>query len=226
MRSGFTLPQKLALGSFWLSHLTFWFTLLLGMWLGNTPVCIPYISGCTSITATGIPELQGYFFRAGLISACVLFVFWWYCLKSWLIQLAPAKPILTVRWMVSLGIVSSLCLIVATAVLRPDKSQLPWQLHTIGAALFFLISLLVQTRVTFYLRWLQQQGIDIGSSLPGKWRIIAAQWCFLLLMIGLQLSDSDNAAKNVVEWWMALLIGGYYLSSAQDWSHFRLTDAE
>lgn len=218
-----TLPQRLALSSFWLSHATFWFTLLLGMYLGNTPVCVPYISGCTSITATGIPDPQSFFFRGGLISACVLFVFWWYCMKSWLMELAPEKPILTVRWMTTIGVISSVCLIVATAVLRPDKSELPWTVHTVGAALFFLISLLIQTRVTFYLRQLQAQGINIGTSLTFKMRLIAGQWFFLLVMIVLQLTDSDDDPKNVVEWWMALLIGLYYLSSAQDWKHFKLT---
>ncbi|WP_420588526.1 hypothetical protein [Bacterioplanoides sp.] len=221
-----TLPQRIALGSFWLSHASFWFTLLLGMYLGNTPVCIPYISGCTSITATGIPDPQAYFFRGGLISACALFIFWWYCMKSWLIQLAPEKPILTVRWMVAIGIFSSVCLIVATAVLRPEKGELPWKVHTIGAVLFFVVSLLVQTRVTLYLRQLAKKGIDIGTSLPFKTKLILAQWGFLLVMIALQLMDTSDDPKNVVEWWMALLIGLFYLSSAQDWRHFKLTDRE
>ena len=221
-----TLPQRIALGSFWLSHISFWFTLLLGMYLGNTPICMPYISGCTSITATGIPDPQSYFFRGGLISACALFIFWWYCMKSWLIQLTPEKPILTVRWMVAIGIFSSVCLIVATAVLRPEKGELPWKVHTIGAALFFLVSLLVQTRVTLYLRQLARKGVDIGTSLPLKTKLIIAQWGFLFVMVVLQLMDTSDDPKNVVEWWMALLIGLFYLSSAQDWRHFKLTDTE
>lgn len=221
-----TLPQRIAYGSFWLSHATFWFTLLLGMYLGNSPVCIPYLTGCTSITATGIPDPQAFFFRGGLISACVLFMFWWYCMKAWLTELAPDRPLLTIRMMVMFGIISSVCLIVATAVLRPEKGELPWKAHTIGAALFFLISLLVQTRVTFFLRDLQKHGKQISSSLPFKIKLIIAQWFFLIVMVVLQLTDSSNNWKNVVEWWMALLIGLYYLSSAQDWGHFRLTDDE
>ena len=147
-------------------------------------------------------------------------------MKSWLIQLTPEKPILTVRWMVAIGIFSSVCLIVATAVLRPEKGELPWKVHTIGAALFFLVSLLVQTRVTLYLRQLARKGVDIGTSLPLKTKLIIAQWGFLFVMVVLQLMDTSDDPKNVVEWWMALLIGLFYLSSAQDWRYFKLTDTE
>lgn len=221
-----TLPQRIAYGSFWLSHTTFWFTLLLGMYLGTTPVCMPYLTGCTSITATGIPDPQGFFFRGGLISACVLFIFWWYCMQAWLKELAPQHPILTVRRMVVAGIISSACLIVATAVFRPEKGELPWDVHTIGAVLFFVMSLAVQTRVTIYLSKLQRQGVNIGTSLPFKNKLIMAQWFFLVVMIILQFFDFSDQWKNVVEWWMALLIGLYYLSSAQDWGRFKLTDDE
>ena len=221
-----TLPQRLAHGSFWLSHATFWFTFLLGMYLGNSPVCVPYLTGCTSITATGVPDPQAFFFRGGLIAACVLFVFWWYSMQAWLTQLAPGRQINTVKYMTMIGIFSSICLIISTAVMRPERGELPWRTHTIAAALFFLISLLVQTRVTLYLRQLQKQGIDIGSSLPFKTKLIIAQWGFLFFMLYLQIFDGTKAWKNVVEWWMALLIGLYYLSSARDWGKFKLTDNE
>ena len=128
--------------------------------------------------------------------------------------------------MVSAGIISSVCLIIATAVLRPDKDALPWTVHTVFAALFFLISLAVQTRVTYWLKYLQKRGVDIGSSLRQKFILVYAQWFFLLVMVVLQLTDAGDAWKNIVEWWMALLIGLYYLSSAQDWRYFRLTETD
>ena len=221
-----TLPQRIARTSFWLSHGTFWLTLLLGMYLGTTDICVPYLTGCTSITATGIPDPQAYIFRGGLISACVLFAVWWYCMQAWLFEIAPQRPIWTVRYMVSAGIISSVCLIIATAVLRPDKDALPWTVHTVFAALFFLISLAVQTRVTYWLKYLQKRGVDIGSSLRQKFILVYAQWFFLLVMVVLQLTDAGDAWKNIVEWWMALLIGIYYLSSAQDWRYFRLTETD
>ena len=221
-----TLPQRVAHTSFWLSHGTFWFTLLLGMLLGTSDVCIPYLTGCISITATGIPDPQAFVFRGGLISACVLFIVWWYCMQAWLTEIAPERPIWTVKYMVSAGIISSVCLIIATAVLRPDKANLPWTVHTVGAALFFLISLAVQTRITYWLRHLARRGVDIGSSLTMKFVLVYAQWFFLLLMIVLQLVESDDRWKNIVEWWMALLIGLFYLSSARDWHSFRLTDTD
>lgn len=221
-----TLPQRVALSSFWLSHLTFWLTLALSMAWGVTDICIPYLTGCTSITATGIPDPQAFIFRGGLIAACVLFIVWWYCMQAWLIEIAPERPIWTVRYMVTAGIISSVCLIIATAVLRPDKGNLPWILHTVGAALFFLISLAVQTRITYWLKHLAKRGVDIGSSLPQKFILVYAQWFFLGVMIVLQLADSDDRWKNVVEWWMALLIGLFYLTSYRDWADFRLTDTE
>lgn len=219
-----SLAQVLALGCFWISHLTFWITLVMGFYTGNTDVCLPYLTGCTSITATGIPDPQAFVFRGGLIAACVLFILWWYAMQAWLLQLAPQRPIMTVRYMVSVGVLSSVCLIVATAVLRPDKANLPWTLHTVGAALFFLISLLVQTRVTFWLRQLQKTGVDVGRSLTFKSVLVAKQWLWLVVMVVLQLLDTDDQWKNVVEWWMALLIGLYYLSSYYDWQDFHLVD--
>lgn len=216
-----SLPQALALSCFLLSHLTFWITLVMGFNAGQE-VCIPYLSGCSSITATGIPDPQAFVFRGGLISASMLFVLWWYAMQSWLLQLAPQRPIWTVKYMVSAGVVSSVCLIVATAVLRPEVKQLPWAIHTIGAALFFLISVAVQTRVTFWLCHLQRRGIEVGPSLRLKLALIYGQWLLVAVMIVLQLADSSNEAKNIVEWWMALLIGLYYLSSFPDWKNFHL----
>lgn len=221
-----TLSQRVAAGSFYLSHLTFLTAFLMGVYLGNTPLCIPYLSGCTSITATGIPDPQSYIFRGGLISACALFVFWWYCMQSWLTLLSPGKPILTVRLMVTAGVISSICLIVATAVIRPDRANLPWQVHSFGAALFFLISILVQTRVTVYLHQLKKTGVNVGTGLAYKKVLIVAQWLFLILMAFLQILGANDSWKNIVEWWVALLIGLFYLSSHRDWSTFRLMETD
>jgi hypothetical protein len=219
-----SLSQALALGCFWVSHLTFWVTLLMGFLLGTTDVCLPYLTGCTSISATGIPDPQAFVFRGGLIAACVLFVLWWYAMQSWLLQLAPQQPILTVRYMVAVGVFSSVCLIVATAVLRPDKANLPWAVHTIAAALFFLVSLAVQTRITHWLCYLQRGGVDIGNSLSLKFFLVYFQWFWVLVMIVLQVAGADDQWKNIVEWWLALLIGLYYLSSYGDWKDFHLLD--
>jgi hypothetical protein len=40
----------------------------------------------------------------------------------------------------------------------------------------------------------------------------------------LQVAGADDQWKNIVEWWLALLIGLYYLSSYGDWKDFHLLD--
>ena len=121
-------------------------------------------------------------------------------MQAWLLEIAPERPIWTVKYMVSAGVFSSVCLIVATAVLRPDKDELPWTVHTVGAALFFIVSLAVQTRITYWLKHLAARGVDIGSSLKMKFMLVYAQWFFLAVMVVLQLLESDDRWKNIVEW--------------------------
>ena len=53
------------------------FCYLLAASQGHVPWCIPYLEGCTSISATGRQAPESYLFRALIIPTAVLLVFYW-----------------------------------------------------------------------------------------------------------------------------------------------------
>ena len=76
--------QLIALASFIFSAGTIALTYWVGISQETVEVCVPFIDGCTDITHTGLAGDAGFIFRGGMISASVLILVWWHCMRVWL----------------------------------------------------------------------------------------------------------------------------------------------
>src|SRR5690606_26179245 len=76
-----------ALATWLLPLLTVHASYLLSATAGLIPLCIPYIDGCTSISASGRYGWAYFLFKAGMLPAAVFIgAFWWLC-RHWLLIL-------------------------------------------------------------------------------------------------------------------------------------------
>ena len=78
-------------------------SLLVAISAGSIPTCVPYIEGCTSISAAGRYEPASFIFKPAMLSQWVIMVFYWLFNTAWLRALArdaDADPD-TGRWMAS-----------------------------------------------------------------------------------------------------------------------------
>jgi len=72
--------RSLPLWAALLPLLTFNVCYLVAVALEHLPACIPYISGCTSVSSTGRMAPESWIFKAGMLPLAVIVLFvWWRC---------------------------------------------------------------------------------------------------------------------------------------------------
>jgi len=198
---------------------------------GSVPSCMPLIEGCAAITATGVSYPEAYYFRAGYISTSVLVIIWWYCMRAYLREIRIDR---WSRWLKVLflsSIVASLLLIVSVSILGPHMedskaTKVLWQIHTITAVLFFLITTINQIAVTWWLsRSVKEEHAEF-ITLNVKKVINVMQLVLLAWLFSTFVSELSREATNIIEWWLATLASLYYLTSYWDWKEFRLVRHE
>ena len=145
--------QVIALASFLLSAGTIAITYWVGVAQETVNICVPFLTGCTDITYTGLKGDAGFNFRGGLVSGCVYILIWWLCMRVWLqpgIQTRASR--INLNLMTFFGMLAAVGLIRGTAVLAPTKEQVLWGPHIRGANTFFE-GILLALSFNFYLIW-------------------------------------------------------------------------
>ena len=226
-----TLPQRISLTSAILAVVTIIVCYLIAVEYGSVPACIPLFAGCAPITATGVTYPEAYFFRGGLISAAVFIIVWWYCMRAYLKIVREQQLGFWLKMLFSSSVLASVLLIISVLVLGPHMSDSKatkglWQLHTITAVLFFLITTINQIGVTWWLKRSVTEGHGAYSTLKLKQAINVLQILFLAWLFTNFISELSREAVNIIEWWLALLSSIYFLSGYWDWKEFRLARDE
>jgi hypothetical protein len=217
-----TLPQKISILSFVVSQVVIVVSYLVGISYGNVESCFPYIQGCLNITDAGIYSPEGYVFRGGMITACAFFIVWWGISHQWLkLQLTGHDT--RIRIMSTLGVIATLGLIVATAVLIPDRKAIAWTPHVIGAMLFFTLSFAAQALMTYLVYRPELKSVVTSKSRIAKLIIVKIQALMIFTFLYLELTDGSESIRSAIEWWLALLIALYFLSTAWDWKNYTLS---
>ena len=169
---------------------------------GVIPTCIPYLDGCTSISATGRHGWGYGLFKAGMLpSALVLVVYWRLC-RDWLLEAGDVDgPGL--RSLLWLGIAGALFLVLYTVFLG-HKGEVYNLLRRFGVTLNLGFTLLAQLLVVWRLRRLRDnlgQAPCPAGILRAKTWLVAA-----LLLLGLGsipvsnfIADKDPV-ENAIEW--------------------------
>ncbi len=189
---------------------------------GHIPQCIPYLQGCTSISAAGRYGISFFFFKAGMIPEAVALAAFWFLCRRWLLLLGDADGLMT-RAIVFTGCTSAAFLIVYTIFLGSD-GDFYRLMRRYGVNIYFSFSYLAQLMLLSRLQRLQKNA-DLNLPpyiLTGKLTILIA-----MLVIGLcsiPLSDiftDDPRPRNIVEWIFALLMVSYHFFT---WRAWRCTD--
>ena len=172
-------------------NLAFW----IGVKFGPLPACIPYIDGCTSISATGRYPPGSFLFRAVEMPTSVLLVVVWYYTAAWLQQLDPRMRESTGHWIMAWGIAGGLALIIYVTFLGTKEPFYEF-MRRFGIYLYFLGTAMAQLIVTLRLRKIRA----VSHAKIMLW-LVALPWLLGIanLVQKAVLADPDPV-ENQIEW--------------------------
>lgn len=174
---------------------------------GHLPLCIPYVSGCTSISATGRYGVAYFVFKGGMLPTAVLVAAFWWLAAAWLAGLGD-PGVRTRRWMLVLGLMAAVFLATYTLFLG-HKGEIYNLLRRFGVTLYFGMSYLAALLLTGRIRKLRHQ---LPPRLAGAMLVLM----IVLLLLGLGsipvsnfVADKDPI-ENAIEWVFTLLLVAFY----------------
>lgn len=193
---------------------------------GLVPQCVPYLEGCTSISAAGRYGWSYFLFKAGVIPAAVLLaLFWWLC-REWLVTLGE-PPGSRAAWVMAwVGTVAA-AFLVLYAVFLGSKGEPYSLLRRYGVSVYFSFSYLAQLMLLSRLRRL----VGRGACAVPAW-ILRAKTGLAIVLLALGLGSipvsnfvaDKDPVENAIEWNFALLLVSHYLLTWRAWraTGFRL----
>lgn len=214
-----SLAQKLSLAAFVLPHLTLWAGLVILWFISPTDSCIPYIESCVGVWQLGIPDPVSFVYRAGLFSTVVVWMFWWYGMKAWLISHASRPPTWAIRHILLLAGIACCALAVSIALLRPEAEHIQWEFQNTAVIIFILATTLVQGNAIGWLKSQEGSG-PLVSRLKFMHRLVMFQWFLIGVYLVFLIAGADYTL--MLEWWIVLVMSVFYLCIFPMWKDFRL----
>ena len=165
---------------------------------GYVPACMPFIEGCTSVSATGRHGLGYVVFKAAMFPAAALALWYWPAVARWT-RAAHGRSSRVDRLVFALGIVGALALMLYTTFLG-SEGDIYRAMRRYGTATYFACTFVAELLFTLRAR----------SAVPES-RIVLAKTLLCFGMIGLGtvlglatyvLEDKDEL-QNATEWWSA-----------------------
>lgn len=189
---------------------------LLSIQGGLVPACIPYIDGCVSISRAARHGWGNHLFQLLVIPCAVLHALVWWLARHWLRG---------GRVMLSLGVISAVALAVYATFLGTEGEAYRF-LRRYGVVVYFGFGYLAQLAL--------MRRASVTKALPAG--VIAAMSWISIAMLALGVANvvaglvvADPSAKdrweNVFEWWLGLLMVGWYGVLAQGWRRRRVSAA-
>jgi hypothetical protein len=181
--------------------------------MDHVPSCIPYLSGCTSVSSTGRAAPESLIFRAGMLpTAVILALFWHRC--ATLLQLLGHSGFRLVTLRV-LGVIASVSVVTYAATLGFEDTPYR-QLRRAGIIGFALSTFAAEVSWIFFYRPMRIAATE------NLWR-----W-LIVLCIALPLLDIASeiakwagvprrAANNTVAWNAFVVASAYYAVVARIW---------
>jgi len=185
-------------------------------WLGErndvVPACIPFVDGCTSISATGRRPPGSFLFRAIMLPQAALLLALWYVTVLWLRSLYPDLRQSTAMAILLSGIIGALALIVYVTFLGTEEPIYEFMRRTgiyfgfLGIALAQLFTAIAVVRVSKLIgreRLLKQARLMLGLCLA-MFALGIIDVVFKMI-----LADAD-AMENRIEWIASVLMQCYF----------------
>ena len=181
--------------------------------------CIPYITGCTSISRAARVGDALFFFRGLLMPCASLLVFFWWLQKTWLDQLLPSAHRKHL-WVFASGAIGALFLLLYTNYLG-SSGEMYNLMRRFGITFYFALTAMAQL---ISLHTLTRADIALEPSarrlVRGQFILVGLQW---VVGIGHVIAksqspeDVQNALENAIEWHFALYMTLFFGFSARIW---------
>lgn len=183
----------------------------LAYWIGVNadilPSCIPYIEGCTSISATGRYPPGDRLFRAVMLPQSVLLAGTWYFAALWLRSLSPRSKAATPALVC--GLVGAAALIVYVGYLG-SKEPIYELMRRFGIYFYFLGTAIGQMILTLALARSRLRQAML-------W-IVAVPWILGLANFAQKALRADpGMMENTIEWVVSVFIQIWFLLLYVSW---------
>ena len=207
------LPLVAGLAPFIAINLAYW----IGVNYGPLPSCIPYVDGCTSISATGRYPPASYLFRAVEMPQAMLLVVVWYYTAGWLRQLEPPASRRTCNWIQVCGLLGALALI-SYVTLLGTREPLYEFMRRAGIYLYFIGTVAAQIIVTVRIR--KVAAVRRALKPTGTVMLVLVASPFVLGLVNLVLknvlADADMA-ENRIEWIVSTCMQAWFVALYVGW---------
>ncbi len=194
---------------------------LIAIRYGVLPACIPYIEGCTSISATGRYPPSSFLFKSVMMPEAILMAAYWLFSVAWLRALSRAagRGDKVGTSIAVFGIAGAVFLIVYVTFLGTQGPVYDF-MRRFGVYLYFLFTVVAQLILV-------AKVMSVSSSLriPAVIAITKIQLAVTLIPFALGLLnlvlkavlEDAVATERIIEWIFALLMHSYFLLSYFSW---------
>ena len=177
----------------------------LAFWVGASadvlPSCIPYLDGCTSISATGRYAPGDRLFRAIMLPQAVVLAITWYFAALWQKSLNPASRTATPAMVCGLVGAAALILYVSYLGTREPFYEL---MRRFGIYFYFAGTVFGQ----IFLTW----GLKRSPLRRAMAAVVAVPWLLgLANFIQKALREDPDRMENVIEWNVSVMMQVWFL---------------
>jgi len=174
---------------------------------GNLPSCIPYLDGCTSISATGRYPPGDRLFRAVMLPQAVLLALTWHFAVLWLKSVRPDTR--ATRTILVSGLLGALALIIYVSYLASND---PFYevMRRYGIYLYFLGTVIAQIALTVSMRSSRLRQI-MG------WLLVMPFVLGIYNFIQKALVENPDNMENRIEWIVSLLMQLWFVMLYLGW---------
>jgi len=180
-------------------------------WIGVNadvlPSCIPYIDGCTSISATGRYPPGDRLFRAIMLPQAMLLAMTWHFAALWLRSLSPNNKAATPALVC--GLVGAAALILYVSYLG-TKEPFYELMRRFGIYFYFLGTVIGQLILTL--------GLERSRLRQSMLWIVAVPWLLGLANLAQKtLRANPDSMENTIEWIVSVFMQIWFLLLYMAW---------
>jgi len=194
---------------------------MLSVRLGLIEGCFPFTDGCSSISAACRKEPVIHLFRAVMLPSATLLAAQWLVVGGWLGSLGERGR--ARAWIVFLGVTGAVFAILYAVFLGTDGPAYNL-MRRYGVTVYFGFTALAELLLSARLWNLAGEGRrELGTGLAAAMVGVSAA----MLLLGIanivfsNYLDNDRA-ENVIEWFFALIMHGFFGLLAVAWARGRL----
>ncbi|MGB5581448.1 MAG: hypothetical protein WBM68_12835 [Woeseia sp.] len=184
---------------------------LIAVQFSRVPACLPYFSGCTSISSTGRHPPASYLFKAVMLPEAILLMAFWICCAGWLQALEGTIDSRRHRGtpqLVFLGCSGAFALILYVTFLGTHEAFYEF-MRRFGIYMFFLLTMLAQLDLSLRFRYYAVASGN-GSLRPlSQLLLVLVALPFVLGALNLTLKAvlaNPDPPENAIEWIVVLLM--------------------